>query len=216
MSFSFYQADSNYCDFLRETDPCVPYTRDEKKNRPFIGIVVEVNGFNYYAPLSSPKEKHLQMKNQIDFIKINNGKLGAINFNNMIPIHISCLKPIDINIKPTDDKSTKEYKNLLADQLYWCNKSENVLSIRKKAKGLYKTVIKKTGSKSLLKRCCDFRLDEIQYLRYCAEHNLEVEHLKQDGGKLPTLEKVTEHKEEFSEEKQKISEILNLSPKIKL
>lgn len=216
MSFSFYQADSNYCDFLRKTDPCVPYTRDEKQNRPFIGIVVKVNGFNYYAPLSSPKKKHFSMMEQIDFIKINNGKLGAINLNNMIPIHIFCLKPIDIQIKPTDDKSTKEYKNLLADQLSWCNGEKNAPKIIRKATALYKTIVNQRASEKLLKRCCDFKLDEIQCLKYCVEHNLEMEQLKQNGSNLPPLEKVTEQKEEFLEEKQKIFEILNSSSKIKL
>lgn len=50
------------------------------------GILFTVNGFHYYAPLTSPKPKHLQMKNQIDFLKINQGQWGAINFNNMIPV----------------------------------------------------------------------------------------------------------------------------------
>ena len=40
----------------------------------------------YFVPLSSPKEKHLKMKNTLDFLKLDNGKLGAINFNNMIPV----------------------------------------------------------------------------------------------------------------------------------
>ena len=66
MNFSFYTVDTRYCDFLRKTDPLVPYTKDEKAGRPFVGIVFSVNGFHYYAPLTSPKPKHLQMKNQID------------------------------------------------------------------------------------------------------------------------------------------------------
>ena len=66
--------DTTYCDFLRKTDPCVPYTMDKKSIRPFVGIVFSVNGFHYYAPLTSPKPKHLQMKNQIDFLKIKDGE----------------------------------------------------------------------------------------------------------------------------------------------
>ena len=49
MSFSFFRVDSTYCDFLREHDPCVPYTMDRKETRPFIGIVFTVNGISYYA-----------------------------------------------------------------------------------------------------------------------------------------------------------------------
>jgi len=67
MHLSFSCADSVYCDFLRQTDPCVPYTMDKKETRPFVGVVFEINGINYYAPLSSPKHKHLKMKNQLNW-----------------------------------------------------------------------------------------------------------------------------------------------------
>lgn len=33
MKFSFYKADVTYCDFLRKSDPCVPYTLDQKNIR---------------------------------------------------------------------------------------------------------------------------------------------------------------------------------------
>ncbi|MDR3121494.1 MAG: type III toxin-antitoxin system ToxN/AbiQ family toxin, partial [Clostridiales bacterium] len=89
MNLSFYRADAGYCDFLRETDPCVPYTQDKKDTRPFVGVLLSVCGINYFAPLTSPKSKHLAMKNQVDFLKINDGVWGAINFNNMIPIHMT-------------------------------------------------------------------------------------------------------------------------------
>lgn len=36
MKFFFYRADSKYCDFLRKTDKCVPYTMDKKASRPFV------------------------------------------------------------------------------------------------------------------------------------------------------------------------------------
>lgn len=62
MRFSFYKVSSVYCDFLRAQEPAVPYTRADKSTRPFVGVVFELNGFNYYAPLTSPKPKHLHMK----------------------------------------------------------------------------------------------------------------------------------------------------------
>lgn len=34
------------------------------------------------------------MKNQIDFIKIDDGKLGAINLNNMIPVNNENIKKL--------------------------------------------------------------------------------------------------------------------------
>ena len=50
----------------------------------------------YYAPFTSPKPKHLKMKNGKDFRKIKQGEYGAINFNNMIPVPDSTLILIDI------------------------------------------------------------------------------------------------------------------------
>ena len=78
MSFSFYMVDAAYCDYLRKSDPCVPYTMERKSIRPFVGIVFSVHNVRYYAPLISPKSKHLHMKNQIDFLKIKGGEWGAI------------------------------------------------------------------------------------------------------------------------------------------
>ena len=95
MSFSFYMVDAAYCDYLRKSDPCVPYTMERKSIRPFVGIVFSVHNVRYYAPLTSPKSKHLHMKNQIDFLKIKGGEWGAINYNNMIPVHPGNKKRLD-------------------------------------------------------------------------------------------------------------------------
>ena len=65
-----------------------------KKNRQQFGIIrkilehlqtylFKIEDCEYFAPLSSPKPKHKKMKNTIDFLKIKNGELGAVNFNNM-------------------------------------------------------------------------------------------------------------------------------------
>lgn len=52
-----------------------------------LGFYLLLKGKEYIAPLGSLKPKHLTMKNNIDFIKIDNGKLGVINLNNMIPVN---------------------------------------------------------------------------------------------------------------------------------
>ena len=119
MNFSFYMVDTRYCDYLRQFDPCVPYTMDQKAIRPFVGIVFSLNGFQYYAPLTSPKPKHLQMKNQVDFLKINRGEWGAVNFNNMIPVPPERLTKVQMKILETDSAQDVAYKNLLSNQLSW-------------------------------------------------------------------------------------------------
>ena len=50
---------TEYCNFLRKFDKKVPYNFDKKKRRPFIGVLFEVNDYLYFAPLTSPKSKHL-------------------------------------------------------------------------------------------------------------------------------------------------------------
>ena len=70
---------------------------DVKEKRPFVGIILKINNINYFAPLSSPKEKHKKMKNNIDFLKINNGRDGVINLNNMIQIPYQYYYKIDIS-----------------------------------------------------------------------------------------------------------------------
>lgn len=87
---------SEYCDYLREFDQKVPYNFDKKKNRPFVGVLFKVGDYKYFAPLTSPKEKHLRMKNSIDFLRLDGGKLGAINFNNMIPVKNDNITLIDL------------------------------------------------------------------------------------------------------------------------
>lgn len=52
--------------------------------RKYIGIVLEINGLSYFAPLSSFKQKHKKMKEGVDFIKIRD--YAVININNMIPV----------------------------------------------------------------------------------------------------------------------------------
>ncbi|MBP3284684.1 MAG: type III toxin-antitoxin system ToxN/AbiQ family toxin [Clostridia bacterium] len=54
--------------------------------RLFIGILFEINNFEYFSLLYSPKRKHQDMKNVVDFFRIKNDKLKVINFNNMISV----------------------------------------------------------------------------------------------------------------------------------
>lgn len=162
--FSFYTVDSLYCDYLRRFDPCVPYTMNQKSTRPFIGIVLNVGDVQYYAPLTSPKPKHLTMKNQLDFLKINGGVYGAINFNNMIPIHSNSLTLVDMKVYPTDSVADVQYKQLLANQLSWCNANREL--VLKKAAGLYHKYVNGSLNESVKSRCCNFSVGEIKLKEY--------------------------------------------------
>ncbi len=153
MAFNFYYVSPKYCDYLRKFDNKVPYNNLDKKGRPFLGIVFTVGHFNYFAPLSSPKAKHRKMKNKIDFLKIENGKYGAINFNNMIPVNEN-----DLTLLEYQNIKNKKRKYLFIAEYRWCSTNEK--RILNKARNLYFSVMNKDLKEHILNRCCDFELLE--------------------------------------------------------
>ncbi len=167
MKLHFYTIKNDYALYLQSIDKKVPYSSKKKSTRPFVGIVLTIHNINYYAPLSSPKQKHLQMKNQKDFLKIDSGKLGAINFNNMVPIGEDHLKKIDIQNLNTKSKTDLQYKKLLENQLTWCNKNQK--QITEKATNLYDLISYNSKDSKLKKRCCDFKKLELALKNYKKE-----------------------------------------------
>jgi len=158
MRLSFYICDSNYIDYLRLYDNRVPQVDKGVLafKRPLVGIVLEIDGNKFYAPLSSPKAKHLSMKNSRDFIKIDSGNLGVINLNNMIPVLDKYAQEIDIIHYPIRNKQDLDYVNLLANQLTWCNSNKE--NIKAKAESLYNIFKDGLANENLRERCCDFEL----------------------------------------------------------
>ena len=155
--------DYDYCNYLRKFDHKVPYNYDEKKLRPFVGVLFKVDKFMYFAPLSSPKPKHLKLKSKLDFLKIDGGKLGAINFNNMLPVTNKNVIKIDLE-QENITKSEEKYLKLLKEQLYWLNRHKDKLYDR--SKKLYDKYLNKTLDVNIAKRCCNFNLLEEKCYKY--------------------------------------------------
>ena len=164
---SIVRLDTKYCDYLRKFDDKVPYNYGEKELRPFIGVLFRVNNCMYFAPLSSPKPKHLKIKSKLDFLKLDSGKLGAINFNNMLPVTKKNIIKIDLD-KECITKEEEKYMKLLKSQLFWLNRNSEKLYGR--SKKLYDKYIDGTLDKNILKRCCDFKLLEEKCIEYNAKH----------------------------------------------
>lgn len=146
---------SDYIDYLYKFDSRVMLNKGQ--TRPYIGALFTINNHKYYAPLTHPKEKFKNMNNSIDFLKLDNGKLGAINFNNMIPVPSSTI--IHIKIKELEDI---KYKYLLLNQIRFLNKND--VNIIQRATRLYQYHTNKTLKESVYKRCCNFK-----YLESIAE-----------------------------------------------
>ena len=158
------RVDSDYCDYLRKFDNKVSYNKFEKELRPFIGILFQIDTCEYFAPLSSPKPKHKTMKNTVDFFKIKNGDLGAVNFNNMIPVTESNYTLVDLN-KETLTISELKYQRLLKEQLNWLNQNYN--NLKNKSFKLYELYNNGRLPKNVMERCCNFKLLEEK----CVEYN---------------------------------------------
>lgn len=162
-TFKIVKINADYCNYLRNFDEKVVYNEGLKELRPFIGVLFKVDKLEYYAPLSSPKEKHKHLKNTLDLVKIKNGEYGVVNFNNMIPVTDINYELIDLNTKP---KITSEYKRLklLTSQLRWLNSNSKV--VLQKAINLYKLYKKDLLPLNVKNRCCNFPLLEKESKKY--------------------------------------------------
>lgn len=156
---NLYIVDMKYVRDLAKKDDNVMSVspQENKENRPFVGIVIVCKERKYCIPLSSPKDKHKTMKNDIDFTKIYDGDylIGVLNFNNMIPVDDRYAKILDLRISKKDSVPVIYYKKICLKQLKWCREHHD--AICKKANKLYKMIISKKANYHLKKRCCDFR-----------------------------------------------------------
>lgn len=111
---------------------------------------------DYFAPLSSFKDKHKKMNETLDFIKIKN--YSVINLNNMFPVPNGCYSYVDIS-----KECNLKYKSLLQAEYRFIKSIQE--KIRKNAATLYR--LKTKGEKSALtKRCNDFLLLEKLCIEY--------------------------------------------------
>ena len=147
-SIKIYQVDSEYVDYLAPYAPHLFHNKKttQKNERKYIGVILHINDLDYFAPLSSFKDKHKRMKESVDFLKIKN--YAVINLNNMFPVPENYYTYVDIS-KESDFK----YKALLLAEYRFIKSIQN--KIRKNAEIIYK--LKNSGEDtSLTKRCNDF------------------------------------------------------------
>lgn len=160
----WYIVNKKYVKYLKTFDNKIENIDYQNNLKPFIGIIININNFNYYVPISSPKKKHYKMKEGIDFIKIKqeNRILVVLNLNNMIPIldkYVQLLKykKIEQYRLFTTEKEKKMYIALLNTELKIVNSKYE--EIKKNAIKLYEEKINNPNSR-VSKRCCNFKFLE--------------------------------------------------------
>lgn len=147
-NIKLYEVVPRYIDYLSPHARHLFHNKQagQQNERKYIGIVLTVNGMDYFAPLSSFKEKHRRMQESLDFIKAKN--YAVINLNNMFPVPAGQYSYVDIS-KVRDSR----YRSLLQSEYRYIKSIQQ--RIRKNAATLYG--LKVNGPVSpLTKRCNDF------------------------------------------------------------
>ena len=142
-----YKVDDHYVRFLKSRDSRVQDNKNRK--RPYVGVVLHIGGYRYFVPMESPKPNHVKVKPGKHIMKLDDGRLGMLGFNNMIPVHDAALIEFDIKSEPNE-----KYRNLLERQVRICNK--NKADILDHASKTYFDVVNRKN-KFLMGISCNFK-----------------------------------------------------------
>lgn len=150
-----------YTDYLRDNYerriPRTDYGTD--KIKPFFGELFRINNLVYVTQVTSPKQRHYNMKESIDFRKIYRGDklISSLNLNYMFPVPVSELtdlqyKNIGEYVSFSSDIAKSKYIKLLKYEMSVINS----LSLEQDAMNLYNRKYDKPDDKVSL-RCFDFK-----------------------------------------------------------
>ena len=146
MKLNLYSVSDKYIKYLRQFDDKIYDNKEEIRShkRKYLGVVLTVNEFNYYIPMSSPKksdyldfDKKIIRNDTKTIIRIHeSGRLyGTLRISNMIPVPITELQPYIIA-----DEDDLKYKEVILGELRYIN--NNSSKIVKYAKTVYNQKIK--------------------------------------------------------------------------
>jgi len=156
---NFFEIEGAYITYLQNIDKRVPkvdYSAVGLHDKFLCGIVLKVNEYDYFAPISSFK---ISQRTNI-IIKDDNGKdVASIRFSFMIPV------PSDVvSLKRIADEVSPQYRMLLNMELRFCRR--NASAIYSRARFVYDAATVKKDP-LMLKICCDFKSLEAA----CAEYH---------------------------------------------
>ena len=161
--FEWKIINEEYTDFLRDKfDNRIPRTNYGKdKIKPFFGSLFTVGNIVYVTQVSSPKPRHNNIKNSIDFYKIiepkSNRLIAVINLNYMFPVPINELTKLNYNdidkyVAFKNAETRSKYVSLLKTEMAEIQK----LPLEQAALALYQRKYSKPNDK-ISQRCFDFK-----------------------------------------------------------
>ncbi|MFC6202886.1 type III toxin-antitoxin system ToxN/AbiQ family toxin [Lactiplantibacillus nangangensis] len=158
--------DDTYIKYLRQFDTRVLWN---KERRPYVGILLSVNNFTYFAPLESAKQGKrtnrrlaLQIWNRIN---IDKDPISFLLINDMIPVSKTNWRQIDLE---TEKKRDLNKYLMLMNELNYLRPRE--VQIIKQAHSVYNnTTVKKVPF--FKKMCLNFKLLETKSLVFDNRNN---------------------------------------------
>ena len=160
-NLQLYRVENKYIRYLKSQDSKVQDNKNRR--RPYVGIVLYVGDYRYFVPMESPKPNHANIKSGRHIFRLDNGRLGLLGFNNMIPIPDSALISFDIN-----QEEDKSYAELLKRQISYINR--NKADIYDRAAKTYYSAVR--GNNAFLSGiCCDFKKLEAASNKYNPNHS---------------------------------------------
>lgn len=133
-TLKLYTVNEGYINYLSKFDNHVSWNKEQK--RPYIGIVLEVEKYLYFAPLYSYKISYDKYKDNPSFLRVEDRKgkrVSIIRFSEMIPVPKTEIQLLDFNSRGN------KYKDLLQAEINFINNNKNI--VYSKAKKLYKNVV---------------------------------------------------------------------------
>lgn len=171
-SLKLYSVSDEYINYLRKYEDKVYDNKFAKRNhkRKYLGVVLKINNFNYFIPLSSPKKSDYingsVRNNSATIIRIIYKKelFGTLRLSNMIPVPETEMQYYDV-------KKEKDiyYKYIILNELRFINKNSDLIKIN--ARSLYIQKIN-NNKYNYLKNTVDFKLLENKCDDWCFNHNI--------------------------------------------
>ncbi|MBO5177049.1 MAG: type III toxin-antitoxin system ToxN/AbiQ family toxin [Lachnospiraceae bacterium] len=166
-TLKIYSVTDEYINYLRTSYPNVYSNKQDTRvhTRNYVGVVIKVENYNYYLPLSSPKETDYQVAGDGKVIKksivpivrivVKNSKgekelKGTLRISHMIPVPESELQLYDLENEPGD-----AYKDLVSNEILFIRKNKE--RILNNAKLLYKQKTEGDRSAGYVKMALDYK-----------------------------------------------------------
>lgn len=161
----FYALTANYVGYLQGFDPRVPNHSGPGyvQRKPYVGVVLNIEGHEFLAPMTSPKEWHEGLKAsdpkyfKMHHVSDETHALGMISLRHMIPVIAGAYQQIDFT------QCDPKYVTLLQAQFDFIKPRRDL--IRQKSEKVFDGVVNKK-QKFMIDKCCDFPTLLANYKNY--------------------------------------------------